>query len=193
MTKQYHPLQGRQLSLGGTQPLMIRAGIETSRFNLRIDPASLSAASQVFGLALPETIGGLALSSEPEGQGKSAIMIGPDEWYLTAPIAQYNQIIADFAKFYETQLHSLVDISNREISIVVEGTQSAYLLQALIAFDVENMAVASGRRTILDRVQIILMREQQDRFRIELWASFAEHVWQLLDSVFNEIKAETTI
>jgi len=193
MTKQYHPLQDRQLSLGGTQPLMIRIGVETSRFNLRIDPASLSVASQVFGLALPETIGGLALSSEPEGQGKSAIMIGPDEWYLTAPIAQHDQIIADFTKFYEIQLHSLVDISNREISIVVEGTQSAYLLQALIAFDVENMAVTSGRRTILDRVQIILMREQQDRFRIEVWASFAEHVWQLLDSVFNEIKAETTI
>jgi len=188
MGTQYHPLQDRQLSLDGAQPLTIKAGLETARFSLRIDPANLKTASEVFGLKLPDRMGGLSISEEA-GQGRAAIMIGPDEWYLTAPQTEHDQIIADFAKLYETQLHSLVDISNREISIVVEGARAAYLCQALIAFDVENMAIPSGRRTLLDRVQIILAREREECFRIEVWASFAEHVWHLLESVFNELKS----
>jgi len=189
MSEQYHPLQDRQLSRGGAQPLTIRTGQETSRFSLRMDPLDIKVAGDIFGLALPIKIGGLALSSEAEGQGRCALMVGPDEWYLTASQAAHDQIIADFAALYERQLHSLVDISNREISIVVEGAQAAYLLQALIAFDVENMPYPSGRRTLFDKAQIILLREHQNRFRIEVWASFAEHVWHLLECLFNELKA----
>jgi len=189
MTQHYHPLQDRQLSLGGPTPLLIRPGIETARFSLRIAPSDLKAAGDAFGLALPEKMGELALSAQAEGQDRRAVMIGPDEWYLTAPLGEHDQIIADFAEIYETQLHSLVDISNREISLVVEGAQATNILQSLIAFDIEKMACPSGRRTLLERVQIILMRERQDHFRIEVWASFAEHVWYLLDKVFHEIKA----
>jgi len=188
MASHHHPLQNRHLSLGGANSLTIRPGEETARFSLRIDPAAIKQAGEVFGLALPEKIGGLT-STGDEGQVKKAVMIGPDEWYLTAPMVAHDQIIADFAALYETQLHSLVDISNREISIVVEGEQAVWALQALLALDLDSMPVSSGRRTILDRVQIILMRERQDFFRIEVWASFAEHVWALLESVFDEIKA----
>jgi len=189
MTNSHHPLQDRQLSLSGADPLIIHPGVETARFSLRIDPAALGAASDVFGLALPDKLGGFVSSLEGEGASKAAVMIGPDEWYLTAPQSAHDQIIADFAKLYETQLHSLVDISNREISIVVEGARAAWLLQAVMAFDVEKMSYPSGRRTLFERVQIILLREREDRFSIEVWASFAEHVWNLLEILFNEVKS----
>jgi len=189
MTQQYHPLQNRHLSLGGANSLTIRPGEETARFSLRIDPAAIKQAGEVFGLALPEKMGELALSAQAEGQDRRAVMIGPDEWYLTAPQSAHDQIIADFAKLYEAQLHSLVDVSNREISIVVEGARAAWILQAVMAFDVENMPSPSGRRTLIERVQTILLREREDHFRIEVWASFAEHVWNLLETLFNESKA----
>jgi len=188
MTYYHHPLQDRHLSLNDANSLTIRPGEETARFSLRIDPAALGVAGDVFGLNLPNKIGGLTSSGDEE-QAKKAVMIGPDEWYLTAPQSAYNKIIADFAKLYETQLHSLVDVSNREISIVVEGACAAWVLQAVMAFDVENMPYPSGRRTLFERVQVILLREREDRFRIEVWASFAEHVWNLLETLFNENKS----
>jgi len=189
MIKQYHPLQNRQLSLEGIKSLNIYPGQETARFSLRINPSSQKKAGEIFGLSLPEKIGNLTLPSESEKQDHLALMVGPDEWYLTTPPSAHDQIIADFTKLYESEIHSLVDISNREISIVIEGKKAAYLLQAVMAFDVENMPYPSGRRTLFERVQVILLREREDYFRIEVWASFAEHVWYLLENIFNEIKA----
>lgn len=165
-------------------PLTIRLLADKARFSLRIDPDQREAASAVLGLNLPGTIGGVASAGE-----KTAVCLGPDEWYVMAPAADKMAIETGFAAFYAREPHSLVDVSHREVSIGIEGRDAALALQSAIAFDVDAMAPGSGCRTIFDgKAQIILLRDAKVRFQIEVWHSFSEHVWQFLQAVTREIE-----
>lgn len=182
MLHNHHPLVGRTLP-GSQTRVSIRPAEDCARFILRIDPQKLGAASTVWGFDLPPVIGGLVSAS-----GRIATCIGPDEWYLMAPPTEQDAIESAFADLYATTLHSLVDIGHREVGIVVEGPEAVLALQSSIAFDIAAMPVCSGCRTIIDRVQIILLREGQDHFRVEVWHSFSDHVWNLLVGICREIE-----
>ena len=182
----HHPLDGNVITLHGPSPLAIRLLADKARFSLRIDPGQRDAAAAVLGLNLPGAIGGMVSLRE-----KMAICLGPDEWYVTASEADKTEIEASFAALYERQPHSLVDVGHREVSIGIEGPKAALALQSAIAFDVEAMAIGIGCRTIFDgKAQIILLRDAKDRFQIEVWHSFSEHVWHFLQAVAREIELE---
>jgi len=201
MMYQYHPPVGRasSSSRGAAQDngatgfsegtavetprLSFRPVVDAARFSLRIEPQGLEAASKILGFALPKAIGGSASSG-----GRIAICLGPDEWYLIAPPSEQENLERSFAELYATTIHSLVDVGHREVGIEVAGVGAAHALQATIAFDIEAMPVGTGCRTLMDKAQIILLREAEDRFRIEVWRSFADHVWGLLQVVGREIE-----
>lgn len=183
MLNEYTPIGREPISSKGGK-LRISPAENPSRFNLRIDPQQLEAAGRVFGIALPDTIGG-----STQGDGKTALCVGPDEWYLLAPPAEQETITRGFAELYSSVIHSLVDIGHREISILVEGDEAVSALQSVLAFNVSAMPVGTGCRTIMDKAQIILLREASDRFRIEVWHSFAPFVWQLLNAVSIELQS----
>lgn len=182
MLHEHHPLIGRETAIVTATPLSIRVAPDAARFCLRIDPAEIDAASKAFGLKLPAKIGDLAISGE-----KRAVCLGPDEWYLMAPLAEQDAIEAAFAGLYAQALHSLVDIGHREVGIEVEGAAALLALRSAIAFDIEAMPVGTGCRTIFDKAQIVLIRETEQRFRIEVWRSFADHVWGILEAAGCEI------
>jgi sarcosine oxidase subunit gamma len=183
MMHNHHPLVGRQLSGPQHGGLTIRPVEDCARFILRINPQDLSAASSIWDADLPAIIGGLVSAA-----GRIATCIGPDEWYLIAPLAEQEAIETAFAGLYTTTIHSLVDVGHREVGIAVEGPQAVLALQSCIAFEIGAMPVGSGCRTIIDKAQIILLREADDRFRIEVWHSFADHVWHLLAGISREIE-----
>lgn len=185
MLHEHHPLKGRQIATAPAVPLAIRAAADCARFSLRIGPADVDKASLAFGLALPARTGEVSVSGE-----KRAACLGPDEWYLMAPPAEQEAIERAFADLYATAIHSLVDIGHREVGIEVEGPQAVTALQSAIAFDVGAMAAPGGCRTLFDRAQIVLLREAEHRFRIEVWQSFADHVWGLLQAASREIELE---
>lgn len=180
---QLYPLTSREAAIGASTAPSIRPVPDCARFSLRIEPGRLDAASAVLGLVLPTRIGDMASSGE-----RIALRLGPDEWYLLAPLSDHESIERGFARLYSSDIHSLVDIGHRETGIAVEGADAARLLQAAIAFDVESMPAGRGCRTIIDRTQIILLRETEQRFRIEVWRSFADHVWHLLRRIDREIE-----
>ena len=183
---QYRPPLGRELTIPNGAALTLGRAADAARFSLRIDPQSLVAATTAFGLELPGTIGSMVSSG-----GRTAICLGPDEWYLTAPPSEYEAIERGFAQLYATVIHSLVDVSHREVGFEIDGACAVLALQSAIAFDVESMPVGTGCRTLLDKVQIILLREAESRFRIEVWHSFADHVWHLLQTICREIELGT--
>ena len=182
MMHNHHPLVGRALA-GAQARISIRPVEDCARFILRIAPQNLSAASTVWGAGLPPTIGGSV-----SGSGRIATCIGPDEWYLIAPLTEQDAIESAFAGLYTTTIHSLVDVGHREVGIAVEGPDAILALQSSIAFDIAAMPVGSGCRTIIDKAQIILLREGQDNFRVEVWHSFSDHVWNLLAGICREIE-----
>jgi sarcosine oxidase subunit gamma len=183
MMHEHHPPLGREIIAHKTMPLAIRTAPDCARFSLKVDAAELSAASKALGLKLPAKIGGLAASGV-----KIALCLGPDEWYLIAPLAARDAVERAFADLYGQMPHSLVDISHREVGIEVEGADAALVLQSAIPLDIEAMPVGSGCRTVFDKAQIVLVRNAIDSFRIDVWRSFADHVWGLLRAAAREIE-----
>jgi sarcosine oxidase subunit gamma len=175
-----HPPAVNEAPFGKTTPLDIRAAEDAARFSLRIDPSETSAAATAFGAPLPARIGRTATSG-----GRLALQIGPDEWQLLAPVSEGDAIVESFRRLQVP--HSLVDIGHREVGIVVEGEAATLALCSAIAFHVEAMPVGTGCRTVFDKAQIILIRETENRFRIEVWRSFADHVRHILHAVSREI------
>ncbi|MEL6978180.1 MAG: sarcosine oxidase subunit gamma family protein [Pseudomonadota bacterium] len=156
-------------------PVRIGLAPEAARFSLRISPQAVAAADEAFALALPRRIGARAQSG-----GRSALMLGPDEWALRAPMVEAEAIEAAFAALAAP--HSLVEVSAREVAIMLEGARAAELLTIACPRDLRRFAVGEGRRTIFDSVAIVLEREAEDAFRIEVWRSFAPHVLRFLST-----------
>jgi len=158
---------------GGQGRLSLRA---------RGDLAPLNAA---LGLALPERIGLRAASGAVE-----AIRLGPDEWTLVAPADAVAGLVAACNAAYADHPHSLVDISAREVTLLVEGPEAAQLLTLGCPRDIGSIPVGEGRRTVFDGASVVLWRDGENRFRMDVWNSFAAHVAQLLDTGCRELAAE---
>ncbi|UXT51039.1 sarcosine oxidase subunit gamma family protein [Agrobacterium tumefaciens] len=155
-----------------------------ARLSLRArgDIASLGAA---LGLILPERIGARVSAGE-----RQAVRLGPDEWTILAPAGEVGELIAACAGVYAGHPHSLVDISGREVTLLIEGPRAAELLTLGCARDIDTIAVGEARRTIFDGVTVVLWRDAEDRFRMDIWNSFLPHLGHLLETGCRELAAE---
>lgn len=185
MPHEHHPLAGRRIAVSKATPLSIRAAADCARFSLRLDAARIAEASKAFGLALPERIGEVTVTD-----GRLAVCLGPDEWHLLAPLAEQEEIERAFADLWVKVAHSLVNVGHRDVGIEVAGTAALLVLRSAIAFDIEAMPLGTGCRTVFDKAQIVLVREAEERFRIEVWRSFADHVWGILQAASREIELD---
>ncbi|MDK3019647.1 sarcosine oxidase subunit gamma family protein [Pseudodonghicola flavimaris] len=156
-----------------------------ARFSLRArgDLAPLEAA---LGLSLPTRIGQRVTAGE-----RQLLCLGPDEWVLHAPERDGAAITAACAGVYADHPHSLVDISGREVSFVIDGPRGAELLTLGCARDLDSIAVGEGRRTLFDGATVILWRDGDTSFRLDCWNSFATHLFHLLDTGVRELAAES--
>ena len=136
----------------------ITLAVPLARYSLRARDAKLLA--KVIGRKLPATIGAT------EGE---VACLGPDEWLLrTAP----GKAVADGAG----QPVSVVEISERAVTLVLEGPRAVEVLMAGCPRDLERFAVGEARRTVFEGVEMILFRPAQDRFEVDVWRSFASHL-----------------
>ena len=173
-------------ALSGLQPievagrLKVVAAPDCARFSLRLGDAGRGEAATAFACPLPARIGGLE-----QRDGRSALCVGPDEWLLFAPLADGEKLEE---RFRSVQMpHSLVDVGNREVGIDVSGAAATLALNSASALELSAMAAASGTRTIFDKAPIVLIKYSADHYRIEVWRSFATHVWELLAAASHEI------
>ena len=148
----------------------------TVRIALRLaDPAAA-------GLALPTTVGARSADG-----ARTALCLGPDEWLLEAPEDEGEALRATLAGIAAPS--SAVEVSDREITYRLEGPAVLDLLATGCPRDLAAMPVGSGARTVFDSVQVVLVREAEDRFRLTVWRSFAPHVRALLDVALRELAA----
>ncbi|AWN35098.1 sarcosine oxidase subunit gamma [Methylobacterium radiodurans] len=180
MIQEWKTLRGNAIP-GAAGRLTVTLAPDCGRLVLRLRPRDRAAAETVLGVALPERIGGLDAASE-----SFAVCLGPDEWYLLLP--------EDVARTAGERLSaalgapfSLVDVGHREVGIAVEGPAATLALSSLCALDLDAMPTGSATRTILDKAQAVLIKHDAEHYRIEVWQSFADHVWTLLAAVSREI------
>jgi sarcosine oxidase, subunit gamma len=154
----------------------------TTRISLRL--ADPEAATATLDLDLPSRIGTRAAAGE-----RSALALGPDEWLIEAPAADGAALAATFADLAARTALSAVEVSDREMTLAIEGSAVLDLLATGCPLDLARMPVGNGTRTVFDTAQIVLTREADDRFHLTVWRSFAPHVRALLDLAARELAA----
>lgn len=112
----------------------------------------------------------------------AALCLGPDEWLLEGDGAA--EALAALAPPF-----SAVDVSDREITYALDGPAVLDLLATGCPRDLAAMPVGTGARTVFDSVQVVLVRDAADRFRLTVWRSFAPHVRALLALAERELAA----
>jgi sarcosine oxidase subunit gamma len=147
-----------------------------ARISLRLaDPAAAP-------FRLPATIGARAVDG-----ARTALCLGPDEWLIEAPEAERDALLAALAGLAVPA--SVVEVSDRELTLALEGPAVLDLLAAGCPLDLARLPVGNGTRTVFDTAQVVLTRETQDRFHLTVWRSFAPHVRAILDLAAREIAA----
>jgi sarcosine oxidase, subunit gamma len=168
------PASGSAVSIASAPP--------AARFILR-GATAVGAASKAFGVALPTVPCRGATNGE-----RAAFWIGPDEWLLIAPEAETAALHQGLSGALAGVAHALVDVSHRQTALVVEGKGAATLLNAGTPLDLAIDAFPVGMvcRTIFDKAEIVLWRSGAERFRVEVWRSFAPYVRALLEAARSD-------
>jgi sarcosine oxidase subunit gamma len=79
--------------------------------------------------------------------------------------------------------HSLVDVSHRQIGLVIEGERAALILAAGCPLDLDIRAFPVGMctRTLLGKAEIVLWRTAETSFHLEVARSFAPYMARFLE------------
>jgi len=79
-------------------------------------------------------------------------------------------------------LHSAVGISHRNVAFSVSGPAAEATLAAGCPQDLSLAAFPVGAcsRTILGKIEVVLLRTGEDGFRVECWRSFSDYAWDFL-------------
>jgi sarcosine oxidase subunit gamma len=160
------PLDGlRPIAVPGR--LVVAPAAELARLSLRGNATALGAA---FGLALSVEPCRAASAGE-----RTALWLGPDEWLLLAPPGTLDPAIA-------VQGAAVVDIGHRQIGLTLDGPGASDALAAGCPLDLHISAFPSGMctRTVFGKAEIVLWRQSEMHFHMEVWRSFAGYVHGLL-------------
>jgi len=148
------------------------------------------AAAHDLGLEFGVDLSREALKATENADGRAALWLGPDEWELIGPIADYEAMKATIERVV-IEPYSLVDISHRNAGVVVRGEKVEIVLNAAIALDLDVSAFPVGMctRTLLGKADIVLWRRSSDAFYIECFRSFVPYVHAYLSEAAREFIA----
>jgi sarcosine oxidase subunit gamma len=167
----HHALDGLQAS----PDLGLNVGLAFSRHILRAGEAVWPSIADALGFALPQT----ACRSATLG-ARHTLWFGPDEWLLLCP--PDDRLGDELGAALVGLPHSLVEVSCRQIALIVSGPHAVDLLSAGCPLDLGLSAFPIGMctRTLFGKAEIVLWRTGEAQFHIEVWRSFAGYVWGVM-------------
>jgi sarcosine oxidase, subunit gamma len=163
------PLSGRSAA---TAQVSVAPAEPAFRLSLRAKPDAVTALSRALGVTLTVK----PKSSASKGT-RAALWLGPDEWLV---IDSATNPVADLAKV--KALHSAVDVSHRNTTIIVSGPAAEATISAGCPQNLTLRAFPVGAcsRTLLGKVEVVLLRTEPNTFRVECWRSFSDYVMTYL-------------
>ena len=175
-------LATRREPLDGLAPITARSRLTIAaapngcRLVFRGPDTAATAAGQAFGLAFPDVLNTAATNG-----ARTAFKLGPDEWLLLGPVDEEANIYASIEAAVQ-EPHSLVDVSHRNVAILVDGALAADVLNVGIMLDLDLAAfpVGMATRTVFAKSEIVLWRKGAMSFHVEVWRSFAPYLHGLL-------------
>lgn len=144
-----------------------------ARFVFQGDRAAREAAGRGFGVGLPE-----AACRANESGGRAALWLGPEEHLLLAPDGSQAEVAAAIGAALAGLPHSLVDVSERQVVIRVEGPAARDRLATGCPLDLDPDAFPVGTctRTLFGKAEVVLWRRGAEEYHLEVGRSFAEYV-----------------
>ncbi|NTS32192.1 sarcosine oxidase subunit gamma [Phyllobacterium sp. BT25] len=172
-----HPLQS-----GRTGPAAVSVTLadNATRVSLRARPDAVAALSKALGLALPTKPKSTAVNGS-----RAALWLGPDEWLIIDD--GESNLVADLAK--AKVLHSAVDVSHRNVGIIVSGKGAEGVVNGGCPQDLSERAfpVGAASRTVLGKIEVVLWRTAENTFRVECWRSFSPYAFAFLQVSARDI------
>jgi sarcosine oxidase subunit gamma len=169
---------GRKASAGS---VTLTAAAPASRIALRAPDLALEPLSRALGLTLPTAP---KTSAASNGLRRRALWLGPDEWLVI------DEDGADLAAACAAarSLCAAVDVSHRNVAILVEGPGAAACLNAGCPQDLslDAFAVGACSRTVLGKIEVVLLRTAESAFRVEVWRSFSDYAWDFLEEAARD-------
>ncbi|MGH8223919.1 MAG: sarcosine oxidase subunit gamma [Woeseiaceae bacterium] len=159
-------------------PGWLRVLAPAARFIFQGKSEARAAAGHSFGVPLPE---------EPcrahSVDGRSALWLGPDEQLLLAPAADMPTIAANIAAALEGTAHSLVDVSDRQIAMAVNGSRATAILSTGCPLDLDpaEFPVGMCTRTVLGKAEVVLWRRSAEEYHLEVPRSYQGYLAGFLD------------
>jgi sarcosine oxidase subunit gamma len=162
-----------RLSLPKGETFALEEAQAAARFILRGGEGARVASGMAFGAEPPPRLG-----SAGEGAGRAALWLGPDEWLMIAEGVDSAPLGDMLESVLEGTAHSLVDVSHRQIGLIVSGPAAARVLNSgcPLDLDVKAFSVGFATRTLFDKAEIVLWRRAQTTFHVEVWRSFGPYL-----------------
>ena len=155
------------------------------RLSLRVNLTEAAAAVRASGLPLStqtcraDTIGDW-----------SALWLGPDEQLLIGPAVRAESAPEMAREMASTTLanalrgltpalaHSLVDVSQRQCAVEVQGPHAADLINTGCPLDLGLQAfpVGSCTRTVFAKSEVVIWHRAAEHFELEVWRSFMPYL-----------------
>ncbi|HVW55091.1 MAG TPA: sarcosine oxidase subunit gamma [Rhizobiaceae bacterium] len=175
----------RALKLEGrgqtTRSVSIQPAKPAKRISLRAPEESVGSLSRALKVPLPMTPKSASFAKGGDFGGKggrAALWLGPDEWLVIDDAG--GDPLADCAK--AKGLHSAVDVSHRNVAILFSGSAAEDVISAGCPQDLslEAFPVGAASRTVLGKIEIVLLRTDESAFRVECWRSFSDYCFAFL-------------
>jgi sarcosine oxidase, subunit gamma len=159
-----------------TETLSLRSLPAACRWVLRGSEEVRALSETALGVTVPAQACRAGVNGE-----RAALWLGPDEWLLIAPASQ-SGLATRLERALAQRPYSLVEVSHRQVALLVHGPQAATLLASGCPLDLDPAAFPVGMctRTMLAKAEVVLWRTEATAFRVEVWRSFAPYVTQLL-------------
>lgn len=166
-------LAGRSVS---NKAVSVTPADPATRIGLRARPDAIAPLSKALGVKLPESPKTSAMN---KAKTRAALWLGPDEWLLI----DFSGTDMLGACAGVKQLHSAVDISHRNVAILVEGPGAEATLSAGCPQDLSLAVFPVGAcsRTILGKIEVVIWRTDAQSFRVECWRSFSTYAFDFLE------------
>lgn len=164
------PLAGRH---GGSSGARVTPARPATRLSLRAGTDAIGTLSLAFGLELPQRA-----KTSASVAGRHALWLGPDEWLLIDENGADLMAIASGV----SALHSATDVSHRNTAILVSGPDAAGAIASSCPLDLGKVIfpVGAAARTVLGKIEIVLLRTGDEDYRVECWRSFAPYAFGML-------------
>jgi sarcosine oxidase subunit gamma len=152
------------------------AVVPMARFVFRGSADVLRLAGDAVGMVFPS-----ALCASTMG-ARGILWQGPDEYLVLVPKEEKPKLSSAIGEALVGVPHSLVDVSHRNVALLIEGDRVELLLATGIMLDLSlaKFPVGMTTRTLFGKADVTLWRQAPDRFHLEMWRSLAPYVVGLL-------------